>query len=224
MVRMTRIFLTTFPFALIATLSVAGCSDDNEPSVADSDGSGGTSSSATTSTSSASSTSDTSSTSAGGNGSSTETSTTGSGTLGDPLCDLGPTAAGEEIKKGVACTDADPALCYRTCGPGSSGFKTEECSGGLYVEGDCQFPPGDYSCYKIPETVSEECPTDAVPQATEECAVPECTVCHLNGQYADSSGSVKDGYCVCNPPNSDGMRSWTCGSTTAWPCPSGNGC
>jgi hypothetical protein len=134
------------------------------------------------------------------------------------------TAAGVEPEKNVSCTAADPAVCYRTCGPRSVGYKSETCNGSLYVEGDCAFPTGvDYSCYKIPATISASCPT-TIPQASQACDVAECTPCNLNGMYNDSSGAAKVGYCVCQPPNSAGMRRWSCASSTAWPCPSGQGC
>jgi hypothetical protein len=145
-------------------------------------------------------------------------------TLGDPPCDLTRTAAGEEIKKGTPCTDADPALCWRGCGPQSVGWKSETCSGGSYVEGDCQFPPeDDYSCFAIPETLHPDCPAET-PQATMECNVLECNSCNVDNQYLTSSGEAKVGYCICQPPNSAGSRSWSCSSGTAWPCPLGQGC
>lgn len=147
------------------------------------------------------------------------------GTLGDPLC--GVSSAGVEIVKGGACTAEDPQLCYRKCGPESSGFKTETCSGGAYVEGDCAFPAeGDYSCFAIPTTPAAECPTDVAdtPTASALCDVPSCNPCNVNGQYFDSKGAPKEGYCVCQEPNSSGERKWSCGSSTAWPCPLGNGC
>ena len=143
-----------------------------------------------------------------------------------PKCDLAPTAAGEEIKKGVACTEADPACCWRSCGPQSIGWKTEECVASVYAEGDCQFPPdADYSCYAIPAAIDTTvCPQDTPPQASMDCDVPECTVCNLDDTYFDSGGSSKTGYCVCQAPNSDGKRTWSCGSSSAWPCPLGQGC
>ena len=135
------------------------------------------------------------------------------------------TAAGEEPMKGVACTEADVQVCYRTCGPLSIGFKTETCTAGGYAEGDCQFPTGvDYGCFAIPDAIDTAvCPT-AEPQATEPCDVPECTLCNVDGTYFDSGGNAKEGYCVCREPNSDGERSWTCASATAWPCPLGACC
>lgn len=148
-----------------------------------------------------------------------------SGSLGDPICGL--TKGGLEIKKGEVCTAEDTQLCYRTCGPESSGFKTETCSGGAYVEGDCAFPAeGDYSCFAIPTTQAAECPTDVAdtPTASALCDVPTCSPCNVNGQYFDSKGAPKAGYCVCQEANSSGERKWSCGSSTAWPCPLGNGC
>src|SRR5690606_32524104 len=161
----------------------------------------------------------------GGTSSETSTSGSGSGEIGDPPCNLGPTAAGDEIKKGTACTDEDPQLCWRSCGPGSVGWKTEECVSGAYVEGDCQFPlDGDYSCYAIPDEIDTTVCPDELPQSTVECDVPECTLCNYNGEYLDSGDNLKMGFCVCNPPDGEGVRDWTCASETAWPCPLGNGC
>jgi hypothetical protein len=145
-------------------------------------------------------------------------------TIGDPPCDLSTTAAGEEIKKGTACTEEDVQLCWRTCGPNSSGWKAETCEAGAYAEGDCEFPPeDDYSCYAVPETISADCPAEA-PQASSDCEVPECTVCNFENEYLTSSGEAKVGYCICQEPSSSGSRTWSCASGTAWPCPSGQGC
>jgi hypothetical protein len=144
-----------------------------------------------------------------------------------PKCEISPTSAGEEIKKGVACTEADPQCCWRSCGPQSIGWKTEQCVANVYAEGDCQFPAdGDYSCYAVPAAGIDTtlCPQDTPPRASEECDIPECTLCNVDDTYLDSGGSSKVGYCVCQSPNSDGKRSWSCGSTSAWPCPLGQGC
>jgi hypothetical protein len=142
-----------------------------------------------------------------------------------PLCSEVPlTAAGVAPTKNGACTPDDTQLCYKTCGPSSIGFKSETCMGSNYAEmSGCSFPSGDYSCYKIPAVIDPSCPATA-PQAGQPCEVPECTPCNAGGNYFDSQGASKTGYCVCLPPNDDGMRSWTCGSSTAWPCPDGQGC
>ncbi len=115
-----------------------------------------------------------------------------------PLCSGLTTAAGAAPTKGGACVAADPQLCYKTCGPQGIGFKSETCTGGLYAEqSGCTFPTGaDYSCYKIPAAIDASCPK-TVPKASDPCTVAECTPCNLNGQYLDSSGASKAGYCVC---------------------------
>lgn len=153
------------------------------------------------------------------------TASTGTGDF-SPLCSALVTAGGAVPSKGVNCTDADPALCYKTCGPGSMGFKTETCSGGVYAEGKtCSFPAGDYSCYKIPAVISPTCPT-TTPKSGDVCTVAECTPCaDADGNYSDSGGSSKAGYCVCPKPKTEGGTSkWTCASKDAWPCPAGTGC
>lgn len=211
MKRMSIISLCT----LAVGLAVAGCSSSEEETGTNTTGTntattGGATSAATTGGA-------TNAATTGG-----ATSTTGApANLGDPPC--GVTEAGLEAKKGTACTETDVQLCWRTCGPNSVGWKSETCTAGAYVEGDCQFPAGDYSCYAIPAAVDATCPATA-PQATMECTVAECTPCNTNGEYLDSSGAVKVGYCVCGAPDNEGLRKWTCASDTAWPCPAGEGC
>lgn len=143
-----------------------------------------------------------------------------------PPCSLGLSQSGEEIKKGTPCTQDDPQLCYRECGPYSVGWKTETCLASVYAEGDCTFPPDqDYSCFKIPDVIDETlCKVSAPPRATEECDAPVCYACNYGGQYFDTGDNVKDGYCVCREPDENGIRMWTCASTTAWPCPFSQGC
>ena len=134
------------------------------------------------------------------------------------------TAAGQAPAKGGACTASDPQLCYKSCGPLSVGFKSETCTNGAYAEQTgCTFPDADYACYKVPSAVDKACPTTP-PQATMACDVAPCTVCSAGGNYLDSSGASKMGYCVCPMAGDSGMRKWSCASSTAWPCPSGKGC
>jgi hypothetical protein len=237
MSRTKRVFVLTLQvLAAGFALEAAGCSGDNEPSNPTS--SGGTGGATSGSGGSGGATS-------GGSGGATTTTTTttgsgGGGTGGGgaggaaggggnsftPLCSAVPrTQAGEEPTKGGVCTPSDPQLCYKTCGPQSIGFKSETCTGGLYVEqSGCSFPEsGDYACYKIPMPVSSTCPA-MVPQASQNCEVAECTPCNLGGLYADSSGAQKEGYCICPKAGSAGTRKWSCASGTAWPCPAGKGC
>jgi hypothetical protein len=169
-----------------------------------------------------------------GVGGTTTPATTGTGGAGGgatgttsftPLCGDLKTAGGSVPSKGVTCVDGDPSPCYKTCGPESKGFKSETCTGGSYVEqSGCDFPPGNYACYKIPVANDPTCPTDATPQATKECSVAQCVPCNLNGNYLDSGGASKEGFCVCQAPGATGVSKWSCASKTAWPCPNGEGC
>jgi hypothetical protein len=149
----------------------------------------------------------------------------GGGTSFRPLCADLSTQAGTAPTKNGICVDADPQLCYKACGPESKGFKSETCTSSVYVEqSGCSFPPGDYSCYRIPTVVDSSCPTTA-PQASQACKVAPCVPCDVDGIYLDSSGAAKSGYCVCPAPSGMGGASqWSCAPTTAWPCPAGQGC
>jgi hypothetical protein len=156
------------------------------------------------------------------------------GTVGyEPLCSGLLTAANLAPTKNGICTDTDPQLCYKTCGPESKGFKSETCTAQVYVEqSGCSFPTGvDYSCYKIPTAsdgtfiLDPSCPTDAAPTASAVCSVATCILCNFQGGYFDSGGNAKTGYCVCPTPSATtGQSKWTCASSTAWPCPAGQGC
>jgi hypothetical protein len=150
-----------------------------------------------------------------------------------PSCGDLLTAANVAPTKNGICVATDPQLCYKTCGPNSIGFKSETCSAGVYNEqSGCSFLTGaDYSCYKIPTAsdgttfvVDPTCPT-TVPQASTVCTVGTCILCNVSGGYLDSSGAAKTGYCVCPAPSAvTGQSKWSCASSTAWPCPAGQGC
>jgi hypothetical protein len=149
----------------------------------------------------------------------------GTGGIGDP----GPCPT--TVSKGVPCTSSDPQFCSKTCGPEKVGTKAETCASGVYVEmSGCTFDPSrDYSCYKIPTAVNSTCPAEVPPQASAACEVPPCMLCNslqglAGGQYLDASGAAKVGYCVCQQPNAAGVRTWSCASDTAWPCPINSGC
>lgn len=170
-----------------------------------------------------------------GAGGTTTPATTGAGgaagatgaTTFEPLCSGLLTAANVAPTKNGICVDTDSQLCYKTCGPESIGFKSETCTAGVYVEqSGCSFLTGvDFSCYKIPAAIDATCPTDAAPQASTVCTVATCTLCNLNNGYLDSSGAAKTGYCVCPTPSATtGVSKWSCASSTAWPCPAGQGC
>ncbi|MFZ5896984.1 MAG: hypothetical protein ACOY0T_38355 [Myxococcota bacterium] len=225
---------------MLAGFGAAACSSENSPSTSANGGStssanGGaanTSGGATSSSGGAASANGGATTANGGatgssNGGSTASTSGGATSSGNfmPSC-TGLMASGAEPTKGGPCTASDPQVCYKTCGPASSGFKSETCTGGVYAEGACEFPAEkDYSCYKIPAMIDRTACGTTTPKASTECMVPECTLCNdASGQYQDSSGAAKTGYCVCGAANSSGVRKWTCASATAWPCPNGKGC
>ncbi len=139
-----------------------------------------------------------------------------------PLC--GVTVSGQEaIAKNVSCTSQDQQVCFKTCGPVSSGFKSETCTGGVYAEQpDCTFDSNcNFGCFKIPTVADATCPTTAITSGTP-CTVSPCVVCggNTNPGYI-SSGSQKAGYCVCPAET----LKWSCATAgIAWPCPGNTGC
>jgi len=252
MTRTTRISVI-FMFAA-ASIGVAACSGDNEPATTGgSSGSPSTPTAGTASTPTAGTastptagtastptagtastpTAGTSSggTAAGGSESGGTAGTGGAAPAGDflPLCKGLTTAAGMEPTKAGACAAADPQVCYKTCGPASSGFKSETCTAGAYAEqSGCTFPDTlDAACYKLPAAQDASCPATA-PMASTECTVAPCTLCNggggPTGTYLDSKGASKIGYCVCPAPGASGTSKWSCASTDAWPCPGAKGC
>jgi hypothetical protein len=162
-------------------------------------------------------------------GGTTGTTAGASSTSFTPACTT--TAGGIGIYKGLACTAADPQLCYWPCGPLETGHRSETCTSGTYAESGCQFPTGvDYSCFKVPQVDSAQCPTTA-PQSGQPCSLATCSLpctgtacetCGLATGYRDTLGASKVGYCVCAAGT--GGNRWSCASTQSWPCPAGQGC
>jgi hypothetical protein len=160
-----------------------------------------------------------------GSGGSAATGTGGTMAFGEPACL-------STVVKGGACLPTDQQFCYKTCGPARTGVKTETCTtAGTYAEmSGCSFDPSkDYSCYKIPTAANTVCPAGVTPKGADPCDVPTCTLCNslggiVGGNYFDSTGAPKVGWCACQEANSAGMRTWTCASDTAWPCPLNGGC
>ena len=156
------------------------------------------------------------------------TSTTTCGTFTPPtlpgsLCSGLTTAAGVAPAKNGTCTSTDPQVCYSTCGPAKMGYKSETCNTGTlkYDESACTFPGTDYSCFKIPTTYNSSCP--AVPHSGDNCATLGLAAGVVCGPtYTSTSSSTPaNGYCICN---SGTNITFSCASTSAWPCPSGAGC
>jgi hypothetical protein len=154
------------------------------------------------------------------------------GGFGEPAC-------ASSVLRSQPCGPADQQLCFKRCGPEDIGVKKVTCQATpaspgatVYVEmSGCTFDSiADYSCYKIPTAASSACPAGVTPMGSMTCGtVPHCVLCNSigglpGGLYLDSTGSAKVGYCVCQPPNAAGLRTWSCASDTSWPCPTGSGC
>src|SRR5262245_22735865 len=75
--------------------------------------------------------------------------------------------------KGV-CSTATDVQCANGCGPNKSGYKNCDCFSDAWDCPRCEYAPGDYSCYRLPDPV-EMCPVDAtdggatVPQVGTAC-------------------------------------------------------
>jgi hypothetical protein len=154
--------------------------------------------------------------------------TPGGAPFGQPACPSG-------VAHAAACMP-DVPFCYKACGPEGVGVKSETCqiggnNAGTYAEmSGCVFDPSrDHSCYKIPTTANAVCPTGVTIQASTACDIPECTLCNslggvTGGNFADTTGAARPGYCLCQPPNAAGVRTWSCASDFMWPCPQATGC
>jgi hypothetical protein len=203
--------------AMALVFVLQACSGSNDPAMTGGAGTNGTGSAGTTGT--AGTTGVAGTTGSGGSAAGM------SGAFGEPACL-------STVTKGGPCTPTDQQFCYKTCGPEKTGVKTETCTtAGTYAEmSGCSFDPSkDYACYKIPTAANTQCPAGVTPMGSMACDVPHCVLCNslggvVGGQYNDSSGAPKVGWCTCQEPNSAGMRTWTCASDTAWPCPLGRGC
>jgi hypothetical protein len=117
------------------------------------------------------------------------------------------------------CSTATDVQCANTCGPNKVGYKNCDCFSDAWDCPRCEYLPGDYSCYRLPDPL-EACPMDDVdgsatlPQVGQPCTRPACTPCGsatLNS-YMDSAGSLKAGFCVCGT-----QHTWTCASNKDWP-------
>lgn len=120
--------------------------------------------------------------------------------------------------KGI-CSTATDVQCANGCGPNKSGYKNCDCFSDAWDCPRCEYVPGDYSCYRLPDP-PEACPVDAndagatLPQVGTACTREACKPCgnaSLNS-YMDSAGGLKAGFCVCSAD-----RKWTCASNKEWP-------
>ena len=114
---------------------------------------------------------------------------------------------------------ATDVQCANTCGPNRIGYKNCDCYSDVWDCPRCEYAPGDYSCYRLPDPL-EACPMDvteagtSLPQVGSPCTRAACSPCGSETllSYLDSAMAPKVGYCVCG-----NEQKWTCASTTEWP-------
>jgi hypothetical protein len=117
------------------------------------------------------------------------------------------------------CVTATDVQCANTCGPNRIGYKNCDCYTDAWDCPRCEYVPGNYSCYTLPDPL-EACPMDvteagaSLPQVGTACTWPACTPCGSKTllAYLDSAMAPKVGYCICG-----NEQKWTCASTTEWP-------
>jgi hypothetical protein len=130
-----------------------------------------------------------------------------------------PATCAATVKNRGLCVTATDVQCANTCGPNKSGYKNCNCYSDVWDCPRCEYVPGDYSCYRLPDPL-EACPTTEsdgevlLPMVGTACTRPACTPCGSSSltSYRDSGGALKVGYCVCGTG-----QTWTCASTTEWP-------
>ena len=122
------------------------------------------------------------------------------------------TACAATVKNKGACMTATDVPCANTCGPGKSGYKNCNCYSDVWDCPACEYVPGNYDCYRLPDP-PEACDPAGLVMVGSPCTRAACSPCGSATliAYADSAGSPKIGYCICSE------QKWTCASTTEWP-------
>lgn len=111
--------------------------------------------------------------------------------------------------------------CANTCGPNRIGYKNCDCFTDVWDCPACEYRPGNYECYRLPDPL-EACPPQpnpdpkgsTLPQVGSACTRAACSPCGSATliSYLDSAMAPKVGYCICG-----NEQKWTCASTTEWP-------
>ena len=66
-------------------------------------------------------------------------------------------ACASTVRNKGACMTATDVQCANTCGPNKSGYKNCDCYSDVWDCPRCEYVPGDYSCYRLPDPL-EACP------------------------------------------------------------------
>jgi hypothetical protein len=129
-------------------------------------------------------------------------------------------ACAATVKNKGLCMTATDVQCANTCGPNKAGYKNCNCFTDVWDCPRCEYPPGNYDCYRLPDP-PEACPADPTDTSGlglvavgTACTRAACTPCGSAQMlaYRDSMGSSKVGYCVCGTE-----QKWSCASVSEWP-------
>jgi len=123
---------------------------------------------------------------------------------GMPMCD-------PSLREKDPCDFGTPQ-CRKACGVSALATKPCTCTNRQWTCGDCVYPSGDYSCYKLPAMSPPPCPPSTVNGMT--ACTGNCTQC---SNYTDTSGMPKMGYCACSLEPGDSARVYHCASSSEWP-------
>lgn len=130
------------------------------------------------------------------------------------------------VNNKAACNMTTDKPCANTCGPNKSGYKNCDCVAGLWSCPTCSYEPGtDVSCYKVTDA-TPLCPTDStdltgmgLPISGAACSQTDCTPCGSKSQnaYRDTSGSPKQGFCICVHADPTMPGKYSCTSIKEYP-------
>ena len=154
------------------------------------------------------------------------TGTGGTAAFGEPACL-------STVVKGGACTPTDQQFCYKTCGPEKTGVKTETCTtAGTYAEmSGCSFEPSQgFLLLQDPDRGQHGVPGGRDAPGLDGLRRPALRALQQprrrRRRQLPRLGRRAQGRLVHLPgaERGTGLRTWTCASDTAWPCPLGAGC
>jgi hypothetical protein len=217
-----RIGTAALTIALLATACGSSNNSTGAGGTSASGGTGGTGTAGTTGTTGDAGTGGPAGTTGAGGSSPTADAGAVDGAFTGTLDASAPYAAAcaSTVRNRGTCSTATDVQCANTCGPNRSGYKNCNCYSDVWDCPRCEYVPGDYSCYRLPDPI-EACPpapeNDAgstLPQVGTPCTRAACSPCGSATliSYLDSAGAPKPGFCVCGTG-----QTWTCASTTEWP-------
>ena len=135
-------------------------------------------------------------------------------------------AACVSVSNKAACDMASSTPCANTCGPNKTGYKNCDCVAGAWNCPVCAYESGvDFSCYNVNDA-TPLCPSDptdlsgmGLPLSGASCTQADCKPCGSKAQnaYRDTSGSPKQGFCVCVHADPTMPGKYSCTSIKEYP-------